>query len=112
MTPTPLEERRAERLAAIKAQRRRNKTKKYLTYAGIGALIAGAVVGVCVLAAVVFQVILWNLGVVGLTAACGASVAKIGFWTAFGGVFLGTYLSGLLHGSASTVSNTTNKIKG
>lgn len=36
----------------------------------------------------VFVLLAWNVGVVGLAAALGLVVLRIGFWTSFGGYFL------------------------
>lgn len=40
----------------------------------------------------------WNLGVVGLAAACGWAVAKIGFWTGVGGALLTSTLASIFGG--------------
>lgn len=47
-------------------------------------MVIGAVIvfPFALLGALIFQQI-WNLGLVALVAACGGTVAKIGFWTAF-----------------------------
>lgn len=59
-------------------------------------LIALAVFfGGMVLAALVFKLFIWNLGVVYLGAACGATISKISFSTAIGGVFILGALRGI-----------------
>lgn len=47
----------------------------------------------------------WNLGVVGVVAALGGSVAKIGYWTAFGAALV----VGLIRRTLSTLSSSTTQ---
>ena len=101
MTETLTERRerqRQERLASIKKQRRKRVVEKAL--GGVGLVLGGALIAavLIVLGAVVFQLVVWNLGVVGLVAACGGSVGKISLATAIGAVLLGAYVSQLLSG--------------
>jgi hypothetical protein len=57
-------------------------------------VIVGGIIGV-ILAALLFQ-FAWNVGVVGLAVAVGASVAGISFWTALGGLVVLLFVRGAL----------------
>ncbi len=72
----------------------------------VGVVVAGlAVVTAFVLLGGLIFYLAWNLGVVGVVAAAGGSVSKIGFWTAVGAsLFLG-----IIKGVLSAFGRTTAK---
>jgi hypothetical protein len=113
MTATETRKQRAERVNQerkdrIKANKKRVRKAFRLKWGVrglIGVGIAGAIFVGLLVGALVFQGIVWNLGVVGLAAACGATVAKIGFWTGFGAVFLTTTLKSIISGTDSSKLN-------
>lgn len=75
---------------------------------GIGAILAVvllAAVGVLV-GALLFQYLVWNLGVVGMAEAAGGTVADIGLGTAIGAVVLFTWLGSLITGEPVVKVNT------
>lgn len=74
----------------------------------LGSVLAAAATlfVIVALAALVFA-FGWNLGVVGLAAAAGASVSTIGFWTAFGGVIALSVVRGLVR-TFTTATTTIN----
>jgi 1,4-dihydroxy-2-naphthoate octaprenyltransferase len=86
-----------EQIAARKKERRKAVATKVVCWT-IGVVLA------LVLATVAFQLLVWNLGIVGLATALGASVSKISFWTALGGLFAWSAVGGLLHGSPVAVN--------
>lgn len=57
-------------------------------------VIVGGIIGI-IIAALLFQ-FAWNVGVVGLAVAVGASVAGISYWTSLGGLAVLLFLRGLL----------------
>lgn len=94
-----IEQERKDRIEANKRRERKAKREKWLVRGIAGVGIAVAIFVGLIVAALVFQGLVWNLGVVGLAAACGAAVSKIGFWTAFGAVFLTTTLKSIISGT-------------
>jgi uncharacterized membrane protein YccC len=112
MTPSPEWEARQARIKEQQAQRakeyKRDRRKK------IAAKVVGWTIGVLialVLATLIFQLIVWNLGIVGLLTALGFSVSKIGFWTAFGGLFAWSAVGSLIHGGSSSGVTTINNLR-
>lgn len=94
-----MEQARAERAERFRAQRRaerRRELKQKAALVGAGAFVVAALF---MLAALVFQVVLWNLGVVGLAAALGASVGEISFLTALGGLLVVSTLRSIISGT-------------
>jgi hypothetical protein len=73
---------------------------------GVSLLVLGALA----LGALFFKYLTWNLGVVGLASALGATVHKISFATALGAVFLLTTLRSILTGKELVKSETSAKI--
>ena len=67
---------------------------------GIAILIGLAILMLC---AVLFMAA-WNLGVVGLAAACGWTVLKVGFWTSVGGTLLVSTLASIFGGRRQTIT--------
>lgn len=63
-----------------------------------------AIVVILSLAALLFQLVVFNLGVVGLAAAFGATVSKISFGTALGGIFVLSALRNVFSGSPVSIS--------
>lgn len=91
-----------ERVARV--QRERAKRQKQVLIGkiiGTALLVAGLVALLCVAfiaSAFVFANVTWNVGVVGLAAALGASVSKISFTTGLGAVFVSASIKELLRG--------------
>lgn len=56
--------------------------RKAVTYALVGLLAFVAVFCLLLLGGLIVMLV-WNIGAVPLIAACGGTVSKIGFWTAF-----------------------------
>ena len=85
---------RAERIAQLKKQQRASRVRA-------GVLFVGALVLISLLflfSAWIFAAVTWNIGVVGLATACGASVGKISLLTGLGAVSVIMTLKELLHG--------------
>ena len=59
-------------------------------------VVVAAVILVVLLAALAFQQIAWNVGVVGLAAAAGGNVSEIDYGTALGGLVALTWLGSIL----------------
>ena len=92
---------REDRMKAIRKRARKERRDTWLVRGAIGVGVVAAIFAAIALGAVIFQAFVWNLGVVGLAAACGATVSKIGFWTAFGAVWLTTTLKSIISGTDS-----------
>lgn len=112
MTPSPewearqarIKEQQEERAKAARRERRKELAVK------VGTTIVGFIIAL-VAVTLVFQLLVWNLGIVGLLTALGASVSKIGFWTAFGGLFAWAAVGSLIHGGrAATAAPVVNNI--
>ena len=105
-------EREERRQKIIKDAKARKRKRLYMKVAFVAAFIVGVLIA-ATLAGLVFQ-IAWNVGVVGLVAAAGGSVAKISLGTALGGILVLMFLQGVLGKSnagtaATTVVNNSRK---
>lgn len=96
---------RDERAAQFKAAQRKELRDKIKVGVLGAVVIALAIAAIFALSALIFKAVVWNLGVVGLAAALGAPVGKIGFWTALGGVFVVMMIGQMLHGPVKIERN-------
>jgi hypothetical protein len=90
---------RLDREARAKAMKKR---QRQAALEKVGTFVVGAI-GVAI--GVIFQLLVWNLGVVGLVAACGGTVGKISLTTAIGAVLLGSWIGQILSGDPLVSTN-------
>jgi ABC-type uncharacterized transport system fused permease/ATPase subunit len=96
---------REARAKAMKKRQRQAALEKVGTFVvgAIGVVIAAAILIIAI--GVIFQLLVWNLGVVGLVAACGGTVGKISLTTAIGAVLLGSWIGQILSGDPLVSTN-------
>lgn len=87
-------------------------SSRQLEEIGANAALIAVLAPICILVkAFVFQVLAWNLGVVGLADALGGNVGDISFGTAFGAVFLVWTLKGIFSRGNTLVTEAFNAAK-
>ncbi len=91
---------RKERLEQRKRLQRKNAIQNVATGVAVALLVVSGIALIVGIGALVFY-LAWNLGVVPIVAAAGASVGKIGFWTALGGSLAVGVVKGIFHGGSS-----------